>query len=129
MSEDERERGLYGKYKVERIDGSSGPGGKHENCLYFVLDLNHDPYALFALSAYAKACEEEFPNLAADLANWVMGAKRDFEGDGDDSKSAVAARFLREEFAPVAEWLKRIERMSADELLLYYQSIEEGKSG
>lgn len=60
-------RGLYGKYSVERTDGSSDPGGKHENCDYFVLDLTHDPHALPALRAYAESCEQDFPLLARDL--------------------------------------------------------------
>jgi len=47
------ERGLYRKYKVERNDGSSGPGGKHEKCEYFILDLEHDKHAKAALKAYA----------------------------------------------------------------------------
>lgn len=60
-------RGIYRKYIVERTDGSSGPGGKHEHCRYFVLDLAHDPFALPALRAYAKACEKTHPILATDL--------------------------------------------------------------
>lgn len=59
--------GLYEKYYVERTDGSSRHGGKHERCDYFVLDLTHDRYALSALRAYAEACEAEYPRLAADL--------------------------------------------------------------
>lgn len=60
-------RGIYQKYKVTRTDGSSQPRGKHEGCAYFVLDLDHDDYALPALAAYADACEVKFPSLAADL--------------------------------------------------------------
>jgi hypothetical protein len=62
-----RERGLYGKYHVERTDGSSEPGKKHEDCAYFVLDLTHDRNAPPALIAYAAACEAEYPVLARDL--------------------------------------------------------------
>jgi len=61
------ERGLYKKYDVRRADGSSEPGGKHETCRYFVLDLVHDEFARPALEAYAKACREKYPALAADL--------------------------------------------------------------
>lgn len=61
------ERGLYGKYKIERNDGSSGPGGKHEKCEYFVLDLEHDKHARAALKAYAESCKKEYPALAHDL--------------------------------------------------------------
>lgn len=65
------DRGIHSKYKVERTDGSSGPGGKHEGCTYFVLDLEHDEYAIPALKAYAKACRRDNPALAADLASII----------------------------------------------------------
>jgi hypothetical protein len=55
------------KYKIERTDGSTGEGGKHEQCDYFVLDLVHDRFARPALLAYADACEAEYPLLARDL--------------------------------------------------------------
>jgi|CXWL01.1.fsa_nt_gi hypothetical protein len=60
-------RGLYDKFAVERTDGSSEPGGKHDGCRYYVLDLTHDPFARPALLAYAVACEADYPLLAADL--------------------------------------------------------------
>ena len=60
-------RGLYRKFEVKRVDGRDGPGQKHEGCFYFVLDLDHDPYAVPAIRAYADACEEKYPVLAADL--------------------------------------------------------------
>lgn len=50
------ERGIYRKYELRRTDGSSEPGGKHEKCSYFVLDITHDPHAIPALEAYAQAC-------------------------------------------------------------------------
>jgi hypothetical protein len=59
--------GLYRKFSVERTDGSSEPGGKHEHCNYFVLDWAHDKYARAAALAYATACEAEYPDLARDL--------------------------------------------------------------
>ncbi len=61
------DRGLYGKYVVNRTDGSSERGEKHEHCEYFVLDLVHDKLALGALETYARAAESEFPQLADDL--------------------------------------------------------------
>jgi len=65
---DDRKRGLYGKYVVHRADGSSKPGGKHESCLCFVLDLDHDPHAVPALRAYADSCEADgYVRLAEDL--------------------------------------------------------------
>lgn len=63
MSQD----GLYNKFRVERLDGSSAIGGKHRNCRYFVLDLDHDPHAAAAITAYAAECATTRPQLAADL--------------------------------------------------------------
>lgn len=60
-------KGLYRKYEIVRTDGSSAEGGKHEDCRYFVLDLDHDEHAMRALAAYADSCEPEYPLLAADL--------------------------------------------------------------
>lgn len=59
--------GLYRKFVVERADGSSRTGGKHEYCDYFVLDWVHDKFARAAALAYADACEAEYPQLARDL--------------------------------------------------------------
>lgn len=73
----DRERGLYAKYRVERTDGSSAPGGKHERCEYFVLDVTHDPFAVDALKAYSNACLEDYPNLALDLLKMI---KRNSKG-------------------------------------------------
>ena len=67
MSDSDSQRGLYRKYTIERTDGSSGPGGKHEHCNYFVLDLVHDKHAIPALEAYAESCCREFPSLYDDL--------------------------------------------------------------
>ncbi|MDE3244478.1 MAG: hypothetical protein KGN80_00210 [Acidobacteriota bacterium] len=70
MSNDQ-EKGLYRKFEVRRTDGSSEPGGKHENCRYFVLDLDHDPHAASALDAYAWSCRKDYPALANDLLDQV----------------------------------------------------------
>jgi hypothetical protein len=59
--------GLYGKFNVSRTDGTDRPGSKHDGCRYFVLDVTHDKFASAALLAYAKACADEFPDLARDL--------------------------------------------------------------
>lgn len=69
-------RGLYQKYRVERIDGSSAPGGKHDGCEYFVLDLTHDPHALPAIEAYAESCKKDYPNLHWDLKVWAGSQRR-----------------------------------------------------
>ena len=69
----DRTEGLYRKYRVTRLDGSSRSGRKHELCEYFVLDLEHDPHARPALEAYAESCEDSHPHLAADLRDWLRG--------------------------------------------------------
>ena len=66
-SKPDTEQGLFQKFVVTRTDGSSSPGGKHEGCEYFVLDIDHDPLHKPALEAYANACESTHPQLAADL--------------------------------------------------------------
>lgn len=58
------ERGLYRKYRVQRLGDRAG---KHAHCEYYVLDLQHDKFSGAALAAYADACEAEYPQLAADL--------------------------------------------------------------
>ncbi|CAJ8845363.1 gp03 [Burkholderia pseudomallei] len=63
----EHEQGLYRKFEVRRVDGSSEPGGKHHDCEYFVLDMTHDQHARAALRAYADACASTHPELSADL--------------------------------------------------------------
>lgn len=63
--------GLYGKYQIERVDGTSAPGRKHHKCEYFVLDLTHDPHAIPAIKAYADSCRNCFPTLALDLLNAI----------------------------------------------------------
>ena len=60
-------QGLFKKFEVKRLDGSDDPGGKHHGCEYFVLDLDHDPYARAVLLAYANACWTTYPKLAHDL--------------------------------------------------------------
>jgi hypothetical protein len=46
MNSSKTKQGLCQKYKVTRVDGSSNPGGKHADCSYFVLDLEHRPLRL-----------------------------------------------------------------------------------
>jgi hypothetical protein len=71
-----QEQGLYQKFSVSRTDGSSGLGGKHEDCDYFVLDLSHDPHAYRALKAYIESCRGEFPALADDLTTRLIRMRR-----------------------------------------------------
>ncbi len=65
------QQGLIRKFNVTRTDGTDALGGKHYQCFYFVLDVDHDPFALPALTAYADACEDKLPALAVDLRKWV----------------------------------------------------------
>ena len=67
MGEKDNQRGLYGKFVVLRRDGRSERGEKHYGCDYFVLDITHDPFAVPAIKAYAKACRTTYPVLARDL--------------------------------------------------------------
>jgi len=67
-NDDEKERGLYRKFRVTRVHD---PEEKHKDCFYFVLDLDHDPHALPAIRAYIESCEEEYPVLAADLTQMI----------------------------------------------------------
>lgn len=68
----DRSRGLYNKFIVKRADGSHRKGRKHEGCDYFVLDLTHDPHAIPALEAYAKAARADgYELLANDLMQRV----------------------------------------------------------
>ena len=76
-------RGVYKKFRVERTDGQSAPGEKHHDCEYFVLDTIHDPYARAALLAYAFACEERYPMLAADARR--MASKERILGNDPSS--------------------------------------------
>ncbi len=61
------QQGLFRKFVVRRTDGSDSPGGKHDGCEYFVLDVDHDKHAKTALAAYAASVEETHPQLAADM--------------------------------------------------------------
>ena len=69
-------RGIYRKYTVERVDGSSREGEKHAGCEYFVLDWDHDPFAIPAARAYADACEAKYPELARGLRSQASSAER-----------------------------------------------------
>jgi hypothetical protein len=59
VTDPDTERGLYGKYRVEKVNGK--PVGE---C--FVLEQN-DPHATAALRCYAASCMVAFPTLATDL--------------------------------------------------------------
>ena len=71
MGKQDKDKGLYEKFSVHRVDGRSNRGQKHEGCKYFVLDLTHDKFALAAIRAYAEACKAEYAALSADLFAWA----------------------------------------------------------
>ena len=68
----DKTRGLYGKFNVTRVDGSSASDGKHADCEYFVLDASCDPHAIPALMAYAQSCEADYPLLARDVRKMAV---------------------------------------------------------
>jgi hypothetical protein len=67
-TQNDTERGLYGKYKVMRLNDWVG---KHDECRYFVLDPIHDKHAVTALIMYIASCQKEYPELAKDLDLWL----------------------------------------------------------
>lgn len=77
----DEDRGLYPKYRVIRIPVYKEHEGFYDDQAplknngiplqevtepFFLLKFD-DPYARAALMAYAKACEEKYPKLAADI--------------------------------------------------------------
>lgn len=65
---------LIHKYDVARVDGAEhNPESKHfGGCFVFVLDLDHDPFAYRAVSAYVEACRGTHPDLASALRSELM---------------------------------------------------------
>lgn len=56
-------KGLYGKYKIIKTDGSS----IDPKAIYFTLRLDTDRHARAAIRAYIESCQESEPDLARDL--------------------------------------------------------------
>lgn len=69
-------RPLMEKYHVKRSDGADQPGQKHHDCFLFVLDIDHDKDARFALAMYAAACAKSRPVLSAALLDRLADIKR-----------------------------------------------------
>ena len=110
MDDPDRTEGLYNKFTVLRVDGSSMHGGKHNGCVYFVLDWKHDKFAVVAARAYASACEAEYPLLAEGLrqeANyyekkcWLRNA---LESDPTKAKNGSEAKLEVPNRVPPAVW-------------------------
>lgn len=75
----DKHRGLYSKFHVTRHD----PDGKHKDCFYFVLDVDHDELALDALAAYANAAElKGYKPLASDLRG-IIARQKIIQGGGN----------------------------------------------
>lgn len=62
--ENDQSAGLYTKYTIKRLGDRTG---KHSECFKFVIDCQHDKFAKEALTAYARVCAQEYPQLAEDL--------------------------------------------------------------
>lgn len=56
-------KGLYGKYVIQKADGSPVDPG----AIYFTMRIDTDPFSAKAIRAYIEACREEQPELARDL--------------------------------------------------------------
>lgn len=65
VDDPDRSIGLVPKFRVQRTDPEAQ--GRHPDCRHFVLDLDHDAFATPAILAYADACADLYPLLAADL--------------------------------------------------------------
>jgi hypothetical protein len=61
--DNEEPKGIYGKYVIQKADGS--PVDPH--AVYFTLRLDTDEWARRAMREYAVACGEEQPELARDI--------------------------------------------------------------
>lgn len=109
-------RGLFNKFTVTRNDGTDKPGGKHDGCDYFVLDLMHDMHAKAAILAYADACERDLPQLAKDLRDRMGWAQPPAEPAQDDEAAIEAWRkgCMPPEIGALL-WAEKLMRMFARE--------------
>lgn len=64
--DDDKKRGVYKRYEVKRLNDLDG---KHDDCFLFVLDIDHDPFAVPALNSYIDACEHDYELLAHSLTH------------------------------------------------------------
>jgi len=70
-------KGLYGKYRIEKVDGSPVDPG----AVYFTLRLDTDPHARRAIRAYVESCKGEEPKLAEDLERILRDLAMDIRVD------------------------------------------------
>lgn len=71
------DRGLYGKYRIEKADGTP----LDPRAIYFTLRLDTDPHAMAAIRAYVESCRAEQPELAADLERVLAQVKKNEGAD------------------------------------------------
>lgn len=84
-------QGLFRKFDVRRVDGRDAPGGKHHNCRYFVLDLDHDRHAPAAMWAYAADCRATHPQLSAGIAAEFDAPAASADAEDNDFQSLIKA--------------------------------------
>jgi hypothetical protein len=56
-------KGLYGKYRIEKGDGTP----VDPEAIYFTIRLDTDKHARAAAAAYIRSCKKEQPELAEGL--------------------------------------------------------------
>lgn len=85
-------RGLYGKFRVERVDGKDKKGGAKENAAYFVMDYANDPDAWVGVASWAVTAQHRRPVVARELAEELL---RVWPGlVADQSKAAILNKLL-----------------------------------
>lgn len=75
-------KGLYGKYRIEKNDGSP----VDPKAVYFTLRLDTDPHAREAIRAYIESCRAEQPELAKDLQDLLGEIYRRVHGVTDGER-------------------------------------------
>jgi hypothetical protein len=73
-------KGLYGKYRIEKTDGSP----MDPMAMYFTLRVDTDKHARAAIRAYIESCREEQPELAGDLERLLRVVEGDQRIEGTD---------------------------------------------
>jgi len=83
----DRQRGLYRKYELYRVDETDPTQRSLVFDPFFVLRYTRDPHARVALAAYATSCAHDYPQLAAELREALRksdGAQPDDDPCPDD---------------------------------------------
>ena len=83
-------KGLYGKYKIEKVDGT--PIDPEAD--YFVLRLDKDPHARTAAIAYSDACFFDNQALSGDLLDRINEIELN-EIERDRKAAQMLAPFIR----------------------------------